>query len=436
VYILPALLIVHAITFWGRGIIDREAAMFVVKYQEDRPLLAKIFDPNANDGGYYQARELSYVFDLVDAKVFRALLERRILLFIPVSGAIGLVVVAAIYVRGARRLPLDHVTAALLLSLFLSCIVTQASTPILYRSSKILLSAALLAFLLDLSLLVARNERATLGQLTGLFLLGIVMPACDRQGFYYLTIATGIVVTLWLAATLRAAPARINHVPIIVVSLCAIAIATFYDTVAAPMIIHWANGYWPDFSYQELQIGRLYTERFVANRAWQMFRAQAGYFFGNAPFAPLAVILLAACVASTWHRRSIEVPIIALLSSASLFVLLGLMVLRHPPVYFIPDHSFHYYTLTLHVVFLFGITLLVSSLDGAGGGTAAKLAMSVLLLLMIANNVRNYPAQRAIMVDSPGYLKRQYGRSQKFSDDFAATRADHPSWPPAWLLQP
>src|SRR5205085_7505786 len=124
--------------------------------------------------------------------------------FIPASGAIGLVAVAAIYLRGARKLRLDPVTAALLLSLFLSCIVTQASTPILYRSSKILLSAALLTFLLDLSLLLGRNEHASLAQLAGLFLLGIVMPACDRQGFYFLSVATGIVITLWVAAMLRA----------------------------------------------------------------------------------------------------------------------------------------------------------------------------------------------------------------------------------------
>src|SRR5207253_6419194 len=139
--------IVHAVTFWGRGIIDNEAREFVLNYLLKRPFFAQIFDPQINDWGAYQARELSYVFDLIDARVFAFLLDRHLLVFVPLSGVLGLIAFGIIYFWSTRKVfGLDFVIACMLLSLFLSCIVVQASTPILYRSSKIILCVTLLAF--------------------------------------------------------------------------------------------------------------------------------------------------------------------------------------------------------------------------------------------------------------------------------------------------
>ena len=52
---------------WDDGCIEREALTFIRQYLADRPVLEKVFDPHANDLGTYQARELSYALDLVDA---------------------------------------------------------------------------------------------------------------------------------------------------------------------------------------------------------------------------------------------------------------------------------------------------------------------------------------------------------------------------------
>src|SRR6266404_7776137 len=159
-FLLPIALLANAVTFWGRRIIDSEAMEFVLNYLQKRPFLAQIFDPQINDWGAYQARELSYVFDLIDARTFAALLDRHLLIFVPLSAVLGLIAVSAIYFWGARKiLGLNGVTICMLLSLFLSCIVVQASTPILYRSSKIILSAALLAFLFYLWRLLKPDKR-------------------------------------------------------------------------------------------------------------------------------------------------------------------------------------------------------------------------------------------------------------------------------------
>src|SRR5438876_9079086 len=127
---------------------------------QNRPFFAQIFDPQINDWGAYQARELSYVLDWIDARVFAVLLDHRVLLFVPLSGVLGLIAVSAVYFWGARKvLALNGVMASMLLSLFLSCIVVQASTPIFYRSAKIILSIALLAFLFYTFSLVRSDKR-------------------------------------------------------------------------------------------------------------------------------------------------------------------------------------------------------------------------------------------------------------------------------------
>ena len=44
-YLLPVLLIAHAIGFWNRGVLDKEAISFIVNYLADQPLVAAVFDP-------------------------------------------------------------------------------------------------------------------------------------------------------------------------------------------------------------------------------------------------------------------------------------------------------------------------------------------------------------------------------------------------------
>ncbi|MDA1184672.1 MAG: hypothetical protein O2930_08515 [Acidobacteria bacterium] len=428
-YVLPVLLAINAVGFWGRGVIDEEAMFFVLNYLADRPLIATIFDPLLNDWGAYQARELSYVFDLIDARVFAWLLDRGVLLFIPLTGVVGLIAVGAVHVWGSRKvLRLDGVTASLLCALFLSCIVTQASTAIFYRSSKIVLGIALLAFLFHLTALVrstSETRRPPWGQLAALFLLGLVMSIVDRQGFFYLACSTGIVTALWLATHLRGVAARTHHVSIIATSVVALVAATLYNRVIAPAVIRFENGYTPGFEYQQLDFAGLLDWTLV-NQAWTMFQAQTSFFFGNLPFALVGAVAAMGLVASIWRSRMNSRDgrmtattlltgdgfLVTLGASCALFILLGLMILRHPPVYTIPDHAFWYYTLTMHVVFLFGLSLAISAL-GRSGRHRFTMVVRALLVAMVVGNVAHYTEQRRTMIDSGRWFQTQFDRSRR-----------------------
>ena len=424
--LLPIALIVHATTFWGHGIIDSEAMEFVLNYLQRRPFFAQIFDPQINDWGAYQARELSYVFDWVDARTFAALLDRQLLIFIPLSGVLGLVALGAVYFWGARKVfGLNAGMVALLLSLFLSCIVVQASTPILYRSSKIILCIALLGFLFYLSALLKVDKReVTLSKRAVLFCLGLIMAICDRQGFYYLVSATVIILMLWVLAKLRK-ESRCRACPRALSATFAAILATiFYNRVFTPSIVHTLNGYWPDFAYQNLPWSKLFDPA-LPGKAFHIFADQVSFFFGNIPFV---AIVLVAVLATFWKRRGLfKIDNLALVAASlvSIFAVLGLlvaMIARHPAVYSVRDHEFWYYTLTLHVVFLFGVT---SWLSLVHPDRRARISppLYIAIAILIALNVINYQRQRELMIHSTGWFDVQYAHSQELLQQF---RTDPP----------
>jgi len=424
-YILPIGLIVHAITFWGRGIIDSEAMEFVLNYLQKRPFFAQIFDPQINDWGAYQARELSYAFDLIDARIFAALLDHQVLLFVPFSGVLGLIAVSAVYFWGARRvLGLNGVMASMLLSLFLSCIVVQASTPILYRSSKIVLSVALLAFFFyTFSLLSIDKRQVTPLKSAALFPLGLVMALSDRQGFYYLISATIIVLMLGLIAKARGVARERGYLRVIFINAAAIGATIFYNRIFAPWLIHALNGYWPNFSYQNLPWSKLLDPTLPA-KTWHLFGQQVSFFFGNIPFLPLIAMIVIAGLVITWKWRSainnthLILLAVSVVAAVAIIGLLATMVARHPAVYSVRDHSFWYYTLTLHVVFLFGITVWLTFL---GGDSIARFNSVVyaLIAVLIALNVRAYGQHRQTMIAANGWFQGQHEHSQALVEQFA-----------------
>ena len=94
------------------------------------------------------------------------------------------------------------------------------------------------------------------------------------------------------------------------------------------------------------------------------------------------------------------------------------MIARHPALYSIRDHSFWYYTLTLHVVFLFGISAWLSFL-GPRDRSRFNPLLYALIAILIASNVRAYAHQREIMIHPDGWFGGQYSHSQALLAQFA-----------------
>jgi hypothetical protein len=426
-YVLPFLFVAHAIVFWGRGLLDEEGMFYIQGYLADRSLLATIFDPN--DTTLYQAREISYLFDIVDARTLGWLVDRGVVLFIPASGALGLIAVALIYLRGARKtLRLEASTSSLLLSLFLSCIVTQASTAIFYRSAKMILSVALFAFLFYLAALFRHTDRTrvlTFWRLGAVFLLGLIMSLTDRQGLFYLLMTILILGLLWLAAWARGDSHSADRFKLAAACFGAAVAAAVYSFVVAPRLIAWTGGAGVSFAGQKQSLADFNWT--LVSYGFEIFRGQVRYLFGNAPFAAVAVVALTGAVFAIWRHRSqhgsrlVDFFIGVIVVPAAMVMLLAFMVLYHRPIYTIPDHTLWYYTLTVPAVLVFGLTLLVASFDLARVPVARYLVHAV-LLVMIASNVLHYSAQRHFMIDAR-YIGEQYNRTQQILKNDADARA-------------
>jgi hypothetical protein len=322
--------------YWNGGVLDAEARYFILSYTKGRGLLESIFDPRRTDWGLYQARELSYLFDYVDANVWRALQRLGLVVFVPLSGLLGSGLLAfQVLRRGRELLPgAAPYLMALLLVLF-SNVVVFFSNAVYYRSAKILLAAALVTFALELACVLRDAPAARYGRLMA---AGLVMSLLDRQGFFFLLCALCIALPPWLRDR-----ARLNRLLACIVAT--VLLATLYNLILGPVLIRTISGYWPSFEYQRIPLWTVLTAPEIHWRAAQILAEQARLFFGHGAWL-VSVLLLSAGAVTRIRRRRSRSDAVALLSLglvvALLHLLIALMVFRHPPVFEIPDHHYWY----------------------------------------------------------------------------------------------
>ncbi len=135
--------------FWRGGVLEEETIVFLSHYLDERTVTQKVFDPHGNDFDTYQARELSYLFDFLDAQWLRALLRQGIVLFIPPSAVFASLLTWAVFVRGSAHVfpGLPPTTRSLVLLVLLTSYVFLTTMGLFYRATKPLLVPLLLGLL-------------------------------------------------------------------------------------------------------------------------------------------------------------------------------------------------------------------------------------------------------------------------------------------------
>jgi hypothetical protein len=439
VWLLPAALAASAVAFWGRGVIEKEGVFFAQNYLSDRPLAAMILDPRTNDFGTFQARELSYLADYVNVRVLAWLFARGWLLLVPLTGVVGLVAAIAVFARGFRRWRLDAVTIALLLAWWLSTIVMQSSVAIFYRSTKMLLLVALLAFLFHACRLLdpRRLRPVTWVPLAGLFGLGLLMALLDRQGLYFVVLFVTVATAWYVVSPPAERPRWTIAVAVLAAAAGAAVTAELYNRAIAPWAIASLNGYRPDFSYQELAL----SENVGTRRFWDLGAAmtgqQARFFVSGVPlvaFAALVVAFYARQVAAGSRLRPIARDVVVAAGIVGGCVLLAaLMVLRHSFVYTIPDHAYWYFFVPVQGLFAFGLGLLLVRLSREGP-LRWRPALWIAIVAFVALNVASLRSHRAAMLAS-GYFAAEHEKSQVilYGHDRIAAGDDDPSGVTRWV---
>jgi hypothetical protein len=396
--------------FWDGGLIEKESTYFVRQYLDGRTVLEKVFDPHANDIGTYQARELSYFIDLVDAHVLRAALRYDAVFLVPFSGLLGACLTVAIFTVGTARVfpQVPPVRATLILLLYVTNHVYSVTTAVYYRSAKPLLVPVLLTALFYLAGVFKRpggsseiRGRILTSGFVATCVLGCVMSLLDRQGFFY-----AIVMLLVLGLRHRAVH---NVRDCLWGAAGAVALMVLYNLVLGPWIVQSVNGYSPSFEYQRVDVYHLMRHPLHFVQAVRLLFENAHLLVGSFPMW-LYGTTAAALLAWRWRLRSTTTDVdtrpgphpgrqVAVLIMASQVVMFAVMIVRHPPIWDWQDHKLWYYPLPYQVLVLFGILLAADRLT-LSTGRVRPVVLNVALVVMAAANLLSWPSYRSAMLSS------------------------------------
>lgn len=378
--------------YWDGGLLEVETTHFIQQYLDGRGLLQKVFDPHANDLGTYQARELSYFLDYLDAKLFGLLIARGYAIFIPGSALIASLLTIGIFFRGVRRYStLPSLTVTLVLLLYLSNYVHIVTMGMFYRSTKPLLAPVLMGTTFYLLSLVGVNAETAAPAREGkwapliVFALFCGMSLLDRQGFFYALVGAAVLVSNTALAGGRR--------DLSVAAAAAVGVMSLYNVVLAPLIVAFVNGYTPSFEYQRLPLTNLWTDPGHFARAGELLTEASALLMGGVPnwmcVGVLSLMLVWAfreakeSARSSWTKP--KIILVSVLVALAQVLMFAAMIARHPPIYDQYDHRVWYYPLPFQALLVTVLIVLLSQI--VAGWKTGRLA--VVNLLLVAGLISN-----------------------------------------------
>ncbi|MCG6925391.1 MAG: hypothetical protein LJF30_08780 [Acidobacteria bacterium] len=383
--------------FWRGSYVDVEALGLLRKYWSDRTLLEKIFDVGRWD--FYRGRELSYVFDFLDARWIRSLLDRDVVFFLAPSAVLAsLALVALARFLAPRALPaLDRATRWLCVLVLLSNFVFLSTMGMLYRATKPLVAPLLLGLLL---LVVAEFRHPRLGPRAGgaaVFGVALLMSLLDRQGLFYVLMLLTALGLAWIL-TRRGRGLFLG-------AAAAVGVWWVYNDLLGPRIVHAVTGYWPDMSFQQVRPSQL-----LQPQAWEQAVVLLGdwtsVLLGGLP--PQLIGASAAGLAAAWGwserhrpRRVVLAGVVGLGAVVAQVAMVALMVQRHPPVTWVGNRLW-YYPLPYQALVVFGLLWGCERLTLRRGGSLPRVVPFALAALVVAN-VAQWPEQRVRMHEMPAF---------------------------------
>jgi hypothetical protein len=401
------------------GAISFEGMAFLVNYLSSpaRSLPEIVFDPIMNDWGLYQARELSYLFDYMNAQFILLSAKAGAAHLLSLSHYLCIAgIVAAIHCVWRRVFGgLDYFLLTLC-GLILVCSPFVFFEGMFFRSSKSFCAFALAVICPALLALCKSRVAASPWRKTFLVLLisvgALLMCLMDRQGCFFtflLCVGCGLsAMALSLATRVsQEAEAVAEDIgkTLLGLSLSLLGILVFaalYNRVLAPLAIFHFNGYSPDFSFQRMDIGAIFNFKgglqFLFG-GMGVIACESGIAGGLALSALIGMGLLSPILAEggLWREFVVRRPQTLLPALAYAFALSGMMVsgnmmvAKHPAILW-PDVIRGMYFLPSAVIVAFfmawalQLTLKSFPFDGR-----RKLLLSALLVFLLLGDVLSIP---------------------------------------------
>ena len=352
----------------------QEANCFLVVYNSEKiPLWKLIFDPLRTDWQCYQARELSYLIDALDARFIFFCIKRLKMAHFYSLSAVIFALSGAVYLFSKIRKMYPGAKSYLYLFPPLLYTLVNLDSISFFRSSKPAAAfGATIIFFYFAELLKAPEKYSSFRAHWYAILTIILLPYVDRMGFFFTAVtAAGTILLLALAATPQGKRFQLEapHLPALQYMTIAATTSTFlsvlYNFYLAPWIINRINGYYPSFAFQRLPEGSYFNIKTGA----LFFVENIGHTFTSLKFnaaalTGLVILLFISAAMVKLHRSKLihagTLPI-WFLSAAAMIFCSSIMVSRLPAM-MAPDVIYGIYFLVFEVLLINFITVMLFSL--------------------------------------------------------------------------
>jgi hypothetical protein len=413
--LLPLLVSVVMMTcsvLWLRGgVLHYEVEERLPYYLSDGSLLGKLYDSEYLDGGMYQARELSYFFDYIDCKFISWCVALGHPHFLSLTHYVFLLVMSLVLWRfGVEELKLARWIALGVLLLFWTAPAVFLGGAV-FRTAKIgvALAVVVLYWRICRVLRAAReNPGCCLSARLWLVCFGWAWAATlfDRQGAFMVGVIV-VFLGFWFFGYREKSVRKLLGA-----FGAALALSILYNHIIAPWLTLMTNNYWPDFKYQNLPWRDLIAMPvFYITWGLSLYFEAIRFFLGNIPEwgAVLAVIGLICLALAGGTGRQESKPFysgalgLVLSQTALIWVMLILMVLRHPPLVW-PELQRVYYLLP--VGSMFAMTFLLALSRPQTRRLLPKWCLALLLGAALLGNIVALPRHTAIVRE--GHARADY----------------------------
>ena len=400
ILIAAATIAVFAINAGG-GYVHMESTAFLQVYNDrSRPMWEIIYDPLLTDWNAYQARELSYLVDCLDARFIYLCAGWKMTHFYSLSAMVILLLCVMIQQYFLER-DFPEVPPYLATLLSLAFVASPSCREfVFFRSAKPLTALAATVICFAAWRIFRRRDREKAGRKTWI-LLGAALflaPLADRQGAFLSACFAGMCGVTLVAAAFQPVRKYLNISDRAMRKLHtaamlgggAVLFGAVYNMYLAPALIKAFNGYEPSFEYQNIGGGGLFN--FTDGGLFLL--DNLGFFFIRAYNAPaftggILVLLAWTCFWIGRLRKNPRQAPAALLTAgcvAAMLVCANLMSFRHHMMLRNDVlHGAYFMPMLAILVFLAALAA-----ECAKSARAAKILAGALALSLVATVLEPY----------------------------------------------
>ncbi len=424
VLVIVAPVVISIVVQYGGLYLNNESSSFLLNYWDrSRSLFSLVFDPLTNDWGLYQARELSYFFDYLDASFILSCIKSGIPHYFSLITILFYISAAIAFMYfGLKEFKNTDDYSILIISLMMLIMPGTFWGLCFFRSSKpaCMLSLTVLSFGLYWFFNNFRkdgNDAQKKKALLLIFVFEVFMLMMDRQGVIFtVIISIGSCLALIILSWRRQTDGFGWMVKLLIFTLIALSWGTFYNLYLGPKIIFAGNGYYPSSAFQSMGLESLFNFRggltFIMYNMGGMLGGLgtvAGYLFAIL----IGIGILSPLIKGNSNPAIVDKSIYCFTAYAYVMICfigsVNIMTFRHQPLLW-PDVIRGGYFNPFMVVILFFFAISINSFLSTYDFRGNKYIVITILSFLLLANVMYLPKAREVIMN--GHVKPECNQAQ------------------------